>query len=488
MSSKRPNWTRPFGLAIALTVLTTAVYWLEFKKKPQNQKEEEKQKKVFFLDEAQVQGISLVQGISKIDLNCLDLSSKQCLAGKNSKWEITYPSKLKGDETNIQALLSSLNNLIPSDSIRLEHDSLEKKGELLAQYGLSPDQRRASQRVTVTDESGIQTSLVLGDVHPLGEARFALIEQGSKDKLIAKEDRVLLIPSWFKETIAKPLTHWRDKKILTIQASDIVSIEFSGAKGGFQANKKDGQWTLKGKDSLGTFSEMQGDIENIDNWSSATAYLTARDFAAENKRSSDGRKILVGAKAVLKISLARAKESPIQLELFELSDKKGQRLFLTASNLDPVFELEPSARQRLEKSAQDFRLSRLLGSMDRFNSHEVSFRSKALGESPIVFKKKEGKWTRLSKTSSPSPSDEDAKVTSLLDQLSGSRIKTVLPSKKPGKDALEIALKNDQEKVVRKLEFWREGNQLFARDHLSRRAETLELDASLGPSLPWDKL
>jgi hypothetical protein len=161
-----------------------------------------------------------------------------------------------------------------------------------------------------------------------------------------------------------------------------------------------------------------------------------------------------------------------------------EKLFLTASNLDPLYELEGTARQRLEKSIQDLRLSRLLGSMDRFNAREVTFRSASLGATPVVFSKKEGKWAR----DGASAQDEDSKVTSILDRLSGNKVKAFLPAQKPGKDALEISLKDDKAQVLRKLEFWKEGGKLLGRDALSNRREVLDLDPSLESALPWDKL
>jgi hypothetical protein len=484
MATQSPSWTRPVALAGVLTVLSTGVYWLEFKKKPDTEKQKAQEKKVFLLDENQVAEVTLIQGASLIRLGCLDLAAKQCLAGTNSKWELRSPSKLRADEVNVHSLLSSLNNLLPTDSIDLAAEPAEKRATLLGEYGLSDDQRKSAQRVEITDESGSRVALVLGDVHPLGDSRFALVERMKTGESPAPDARVLMIPTSFKETISKPLTHWRDKKILTLHSGEISSIRYKSAKSSFEASKKDLQWTLSGRENGATFSALPGDIENIDNWSSAIAYLSAREFAAEQKTSPEARRVLSGARPVLEISLAKQGEKPITLQLLQKKSSEMEKLLLTASNLDPVYELEGTARQRLEKSIQDLRLSRLLGSMDRFNAREVTFRSASLGGSPVVFTKKDGKWAR----DGASTQDDDSKVTSILDRLSGNKVKAFLPERKPGKEALEVSLKNDKAQVLRKLEFWKEGGKVLGRDTLSNRREILELDPALESALPWDKL
>ena len=167
-------------------------------------------------------------------------------------------------------------------------------------------------------------------------------------------------------------------------------------------------------------------------------------------------------------------------------------------SVDPLFELESAARQRIEKSITDLRLARLLGSMDRFDAREVSFSSKALGPSPVVFSRKDGKWLRQGGVPVPAPTatgapvpvrqDDDTKVTSILDRLSGDRVKAFLPERRPGRDALEVSLKDEHSQVLRRIEFWKEGERLLARDLLSKRSESLELDPSLSQALPWEKL
>jgi len=170
------------------------------------------------------------------------------------------------------------------------------------------------------------------------------------------------------------------------------------------------------------------------------------------------------------------------LEILERKAKDTSRWLAISSALDPVFELEDNARSRLEKSTQDLRLSRLLASMDRFNTREISFSSTALGKSPVLWKQQEGKWT----TTAAGGSAGADKIAGILDRLSGNRIQSFTPHLKHSTDELQITLKNEAGATLRQLGFWREGGKLFARDLLSKRAETFELDPALASGLPWD--
>ncbi|NDD92403.1 DUF4340 domain-containing protein, partial [bacterium] len=370
--------------------------------------------------------------------------------------------------------------------VDLSAESPEERKRLLTQYGLSEEQRKSAQRVEMLFESQSLTGLVLGDVHPMGEYQFALLTKGTKDQSAAQEAKVYLLPRNFKEAISKPLSYWRDKKILTIQSHEIASIRYQSGTSKFEATKKDSSWTLEGRDSSGTPSVVPGDIENIDNWTAALAYLTAQDFAAEQKSSTAGKKVLAGARSLVKVSVAKPGELPVTLELFEKKLPESQKLYVTASNLDPIFQLDPGSMPRLEKSLSDLRLSRLLGSMDRFNAQEITLRSKALGTNEIVFERRDDHWVRRSGKGA----EDKSRISSLLDQLSGNRVKSFLPERLAGKDALvlEITIKGEKSQVLRRLEFWKDGEKLLGRDLLSQRKETLELDPSLSSVLPWEKI
>ncbi|MBU6374898.1 MAG: DUF4340 domain-containing protein [Bdellovibrionales bacterium] len=486
MATKSPSWSKTLALAVTLIVLSTVAYWYEFRKKPDNNKQIEQQKKLFILTETQVRQVRIFQGANYFAFGCLDLASKTCTAGSNSRWELTAPVKLRADDGNVHSLLSAMNQLLPADALDLSGETTEERKRLLGQYGLSEEQQKSAQKIEVEFENGTSSGLIFGDVHPMGESQFAMVIHSSTEKNVSLVEKVYLIPKSFRSSISRPLTYWRDKKILTLQSHEIDSIAYQAKSSTFQAMKKDGNWTLITPLSAGSALQAPGDIENIDNWIAAIVYLSAKEFAFEKKNSPEGKKLLNSALSLVKLTLSHAGSPSVTLELFERKTKDSVKLLLTASNLDPIFELDPGAQNRLKKSVNDLRLTRLLGSLDRFNAAEITLRSKTLSPQEIIFEKKAEQWIRKT---SPGP-DDASRISSLLEQLSGNRVKAFLPESKPKKDAttLTITLKDGNSKTLRSLEFWRDGERLLGRDLLLKRNETLEIDPSLISSLPWEKI
>ena len=85
------------------------------------------------------------------------------------------------------------------------------------------------------------------------------------------------------------------RQTLTVQANRVSRIVFESAQGSFEAKKKDGSWTIEGRQGHARQAALPGDIENIDNWISAVTYLSAREFASEQKSSAQARTALTGA-------------------------------------------------------------------------------------------------------------------------------------------------------------------------------------------------
>jgi len=84
---------------------------------------------------------------------------------------------------------------------------------------------------------------------------------------------------------------------------------------------------------------------------------------------------------VLSLTIQKEKEpqrisSPIYLGSFR--QKTGQapaKIYATLSNLDPLFELEGSSLDRLDKTAKDLRLTKLITSMERFSIKRLEFQT-----------------------------------------------------------------------------------------------------------------
>src|SRR5690349_7067473 len=95
------TWKRQAALAGSLLVLSSAAYWLEYSHKPRLEEAEEKSKKLFDLKDTQVATIRVVDGPRKFAFKCLDADTKLCKPGDNSKWQMTEPTQLRADDSNV---------------------------------------------------------------------------------------------------------------------------------------------------------------------------------------------------------------------------------------------------------------------------------------------------------------------------------------------------------------------------------------------------
>lgn len=481
------KWTKQAGLAATLFALGTGAYWLEFKHKPQTETAEERTKKPFELKDTPVREVTLNDGAGhSFSVRCTDSTGKLCKPGDNSKWELTQPSKLKADDGNSNALLSSLNNLSVTETIDLKDETPEKRTALLKEYGLDPQTlaQPSIRKVEVTTDKGKHV-LYLGLNHPIGDGIFAVG---------ADQTKVFIVPNYFKSNFTHDLTYWRDKKLLTVAAHEIEGFKLSGGKANVSGERKDGLWSLK-TTSAETFP---GDIENIDSLLTAATYLTAKDFASDNKNDAKAKATLQGTKTVLTLTLQQekgtAKEmpAPFTLTLFQKGAVKkgngpasgaGTRLYATVSSLDPLYELEPVSIERLNKELKDLRLVKLITSMERFTIKKLEFSGAAMGASALVLKNQDGKWT----VEGEKAEIDSEKVQSTLDKLSGNRIQSFLQgSAIPAgeKDGILMKLSDDKAEK-RKLAFWTNGGKLYAHDLLSNRKEVFLLETSLKGDLPW---
>jgi len=480
------SWKRQLVLAATLFTLGTLAYWLEYKRKPEKEAAEEQSKKLFQIKDAQIESIQVTDGKRSFNLVCSDQGAKLCKPGDNAKWELTEPNKLRADDANANALVSALNNLTVTDSIDLKEETPEKRANLLQQYGLDQAARAGAgvKKVAVKSSKGM-TTVYLGQTHPIGESIFALMEQGGKPD----ETKVYLLPNYFKSNLDHDLTYWRDKKLITMATHEVESFRLLGSKANLSAERKDGQWTIH---SGPAFKEdFAGDIENIDSLLSGATFLTARNFAADKKTDARAKAALAGAGKVLTLTLQKekgaAKEAPepVTVTLFQKKGSPG-KLYATVSTLDPVFELDSGAKDRLDKGLKDLRLAKLVTSMERFTAKKLEFSGKPIGDKPLTIASQDGKWMIQ-------PEKKDVasdKVQAFLDKITGNRIKDYLqgPSVPKGEeDGVKFVMSDDKTEGKRQFVFWRSGGKLFARDLLSKRNEAYLLDPSIQNDLPWDR-
>jgi hypothetical protein len=534
MSESKPNWSRLILLGGLAAGLSGVAFWVA-KNKPKEDAKKEEAKKIFALSstgekgaETQIKSVSLI-GEKPLRIECQELAEKKCKPGDSAKWSIHVPGKFKADDSNANSLVSSLNNLLPTDTIDLKEETPEKRSLLLKEYGLDATTRNqaSTRRVEVETSTGT-TVMVLGGTHPIGDNIFVGVERipaGGKPSGKIDENSVYLIASYFKSNFEKDLTHWRDKKVLSLSAHEVVEFKLKTAKDELTGSRKEGVWDLltpRGE-------KYSGDPENIDNLITGTTYLMAKGFAAEDSQSEAAKKTLKGAKPVLNLSLkidrpkasekasqplgqpssrpssqpsnsAEASSHWVTLQFWQVGgtstsvapkSKKptapkpatsGGKLYLTISTTPTVFELESNSKDRFEKGLKHLRMTKLITSMDRFGARKLEFSSSSTSGKVEALTQKDGKWLNAD-----SKEINGEKIISLLDRLSGNRVKDFLtgPSAPSGATgALQLSVFDEKGTVKRKFSFWTKGDQLYALDLLSGRKEVLLLDNVLKDSLP----
>lgn len=485
------RWRNQLILAIGLFGLGTAAYWLQFKHEPSREAAEGTARKVFELKDTPVTQIEIQNGPIVTVLRCLDDPTKLCKPLDSSKWEVTQSKKggtsitLRADDSGANSLLSSLNNLQVQDKISLKEESTEKRTALFKDYGLSESDRSSidARRIKVTTPTG-ERSLVLGIAHPLGGTFFAGVENGN----VLDAESVLLIPTFFKSNFERDLTYWRNKKLLTLQAAEVSSFTLKGSHGSIRGSR-DAQagsapWTLTLPGDT-----VAGDTDNIDALLAAVTYLMAVDFPVAKKTTPEAKALLSKTRASLSLTLEATQDRKQTLVLHSETAGKAKKLYATVSDLDPIYELDPSTLARLDKKPQELRLSKLLTSADRFTATQLSFshvKDAKAGSAPrLSLTQTAGKWV----AADGAKKVNSEKIQVVLDRLSGNRIRDFVSSAKApgGEDSgFELKLGDAQTPVKRHLRIWKAGDRLCARDLLSKRNEVLMIDPTIIDALPWD--
>ncbi len=494
------SWTRQLGLAAVLFALGTFAYWEEFKHRPEKEAADEQSKKLFSLEATPIQSIRLGRsGQPEIVFTCLDMSSKRCKPGDQSKWQITEPSQLRADDSNVSSLISVLNRLSVSETISLKDETPEKRAILLKDYGLDFDSRKTAKKVEINTEKGT-TILFLGGTHPIGESIFGVEEKvaaGQKPTGKINEDQVFLIPNYFKANLEHDLGYWRDKKLLTLESHEIESFRLEGSKVISSCDRKGHPWNIKSQER-----DLPGDSDVIQALLNAATALKAKTFVSDHKSDAVAQAALQGTSRVLTLGFTKdpgtgqAAQDPVTLTFYRnKTGKEPVRLYATVSNTDPLYELEANSIDRLDKGPTDLRLSRLLSTLERFSMKRLEFSGKVLGQTPLILAQKDGKWT----FEGDSQEVDSAKVLALLDRLSGSAVKEFLTGSSIPKGETEgLNIKTTDDKNSRTFVFWKNpapqkstsasgASALYAKEAESPYKEAFLVDSILIDALPWNR-
>lgn len=482
----KTKWRNQLIMAVALSVFGTAVYWYEYVKRPNDERTQFQNKRVFQIKDKQVSKISILEGTNRITFECLDLDQDLCKSSDQSKWKMTSPRTGSADNTKVNGFVSSASNISAQETLDLSKESVSEKARLMGEYELSPQHRNGntSRSIEITLRDGKVQQAYFGAEHSIGKTVFTLVTRDGK----LDEDVLLLTPPYFKKHFEHPLVHWRNKKLFTLAASDIDRFEYRSFKTKLTATRSKGAWEIKVAGEM-----VPGDTETIGNLITALTYLSAITFAGEDKTTKEAKSILKSSKKIISFALhLKGKDSvPVNFQLYEKKLKERNQWFATVSTNSTLFEMAAGVRNRLNKSLAQLRQTRLITSLEKYSAKTLTFSGKPMGKSPLIIKNENDQWKFATGDPEFDKSEVDAsKIDKFMDRISGKRIKDFLtgkrvPSGEKGGLVFELGQKDAAD--YRKFVFWQDANHMYAKDLLSKRKEAFKIETAVKDHLPWKR-
>lgn len=499
--AKQVDWKMPAILAGALVVLGTLAYWHEFTHVPQKEQSETRSKMLFPIADQTVEEIIVANKNGSVHLRCLDSEKDLCQAGQQSEWEIVDPIKTNADASNVSALLSSMNNLKSSGTLDLGPDSPEKRARLLNEYGLGEKDIKEGQlnRITYKVKGKKPQTVYFGGEHSIQKDLFAL--KGDDTQLFT--ETVYLSPPYFKHNFDHELIHWRNKRIFKFTTKDVKKFKIENTLKGrprtLTAARDGSNWNLKIQSGRKTDS-VSGDVENLQAFATALAFLSAREFGAEEKSSPKASRMLRKAKSQgsVQIWTQDDESKPIRLELFReksQSKEKDDTYYARASNKDALYILDPSLVSLMEKPITHFRKTTWITAAEKNSIQKVEISGKAHSPSPVVLRMQPENWVQLdSKGQLTDQKLPKSQIDTLLDNMSGDKIKNFLTSsqipRRGQSQGITISLYDGTDQLTHQALFWKKSKKsktLYMKNLLSQRKEAFEFEPNLANNFPWDK-
>jgi hypothetical protein len=210
---KHPFWKTYVAVALAAG-LGAYLYFVESKReaKPEGEAKE----KVFALDKAKVEELSVGPA-----------GGEQVRVVKEGEgWRLAAPLQAPADKSEVDALLSSL------ETLEMQEVLGETPGDL-APFGLAAPKTTVSVRVQGATEP---LTLLVGEKTPDGGALYAKR---------AEQARVFTIPSYLEGTFGKKAADLRDRSLLHVKRDDVKSLAVAGPQGSYAlARDERGEWAF----------------------------------------------------------------------------------------------------------------------------------------------------------------------------------------------------------------------------------------------------
>lgn len=323
-------------LSILFIVLGSFAVFDPFQLKEKREEKKEKETVLFWIKDKKLSEFTIADASQKIKYNFRCQETSGCPVDSQSNWQILEPVTEDADSANISSFLNSLQTLSPID--RIEFKDQEPN---LQEYGLDKDGLRLEFKIA--GESGAY-ELKLGNKASVGDSLYA--------KASGKND-VLLIATYFTDSLKKDFVHWRNKRFFkSLKTEAITELSWKNNGKLIAATQKDGFWNLKSpleaKASSKIFNGLAGSIAFL----SASRILEAKkDAALLEKIEKDKSFVELTVKAEDKIS---------NIRFFKIADGKSDHLFVKTDSQTWYGEVDLELFNRFTKELVDYRNRQIL--------------------------------------------------------------------------------------------------------------------------------
>jgi hypothetical protein len=343
-----------FILLIVVILLGFYLYFIELPGQKAKQQEEEKSKKVASFEPHDVVGIYL--GYTKRSTDQEILLEKD----PEEKWQIVKPIAAPADPSEVQGLLSSINNM------RIER-VVEEKPQDLKVYGLDEPEVKLSLKLKDSEEH-----LLFGDPAPVGSTVY--IKK-------AGEDPVRLVDQFYKTNLTKTVADLRKKEVLDLDAQHVKRLSLHYPNQNFGLANENGQWWIK-KPIV-----YRADDDEVAELLDSLKRLKATDFVDQARPD-----LLKGFRDPrLKVELEDENKKLSSLAIYQVEDRfqNGQKTYAVTHPEHPIYVIESSNLTDFEKDLFTLKDKHLL----HFNPdqvHVVEIRESSRGA--ITLRREGNSW------------------------------------------------------------------------------------------------
>jgi len=350
------------ALALLAALWGSFTYWEKRKGREPSKTETAPQEKVFPLESRRVRSFTLKPREAE-PITC---------RREGEKWAIIEPRRIPADQSGIDSFLNNLTGAA-FDQI------LEPQPSNLKDFGLDPP---ATAVEVLTDAKPEKFTLLLGDETPTGGGVYAQV---------AGRPRVVILPSYLKSSFEKKLFDLRDRRVVTLDADQLLRIEVE-AKGK--------RWTLV-KNPEGMWNLRLPLPVRVDRFTASSLVDRLRNalmqsIVAEGKKNL-GKYGFGAPELRLQASGAGGSQTLV------VGKKDGECHFAMNSALQPVFTLEASFLTQLQKGPDDLRDKDLFS----FSTFEVKRLEVQTSGGVRVFERQaENKWKQTAPAAKDVASDK----------------------------------------------------------------------------------